>query len=233
MDRDFCLLPTSPIPSWRVGPLKLPVGNTFICRVYFRAPGKTEPTSPGLWWSLSVQAPASGLCSVGGISQFIVYLNEAKNSKWVVAAEYTANRKWPLYCAQHHRLMNFSKCFLTIAMLKKRLPLKERVGLCWQGPETCKWEKLFGLWALVLLIFHMWDGRWRLSKQFCHADRAFKGSSPLGITGMWGNICARPTASFPHLQVQNPDGKQDEVEKVRQSALFRWCAGLTEFSVEL
>lgn len=65
--------PTSPIPSWRVGSLKLSIENTFICRVYFRAPGKTEPGSPGFWWSLSVQAPASGLCSVGGIIQLIAY----------------------------------------------------------------------------------------------------------------------------------------------------------------
>lgn len=113
----------------------------FILRVQFYWP----------WQSLFVQAPDSGLCSVGDINWLTFYLNEAKNSKWVVATKYTSNRKWPFQSivpSITYRWM-YSKYFLMIAVLRKIVLLRERVGLCWQGHEAYKWEKLSGLWIFM------------------------------------------------------------------------------------
>lgn len=147
MDTDLCLLPCI---SCRVGPLKLWVENTFMCHIYFRVPGRTQLNSPGPC-KVSVQSPDSDLCSVGDINWLIVYLNEAMNGKWVVATEYTSNRKWPL-CSTVPRTTcrwMFSKCFLMIAVLRKTIPLREGVGFYWQGHETYRWEKLSGLWIVT------------------------------------------------------------------------------------
>lgn len=76
------------------------------------------------------------------------------------------------------------------------------------------------LWPLTLLIFYIWDDPWRLSKQFCHEDTAFKSFSSLGIAGCEGTSVPGPTASFPHLQVQNADGKGDEVESEAVSTVL-------------